>query len=87
MKGLKMLCEVLNKSTKQSEPISKRRCGKGSHLVGFIGPLPRPIKLLDDKEKEGKRPWALPSPLLNLVYKRNIVSPFLASAHLQENPL
>ena len=58
-----------------------------TRVVGFIGPLPRRIGLLDDEAREGRRPWALPSPFLDPLYGRNIVSPFPVPTHLQQYPL
>ena len=49
----------------------------------FIGPLPRPIGLLDDEVREGRRAWALSFPFLDPLYGRDIVSPFLVPSHLQ----
>ena len=51
-----------------------RRRQRLTGVVGFIGPLPRPIGLLDDEVREGRRVWALPSP-------------FLVLSHLQQHYL
>ena len=55
--------------------------------MGFIGPLLRPIRLLDDEVKEGRRPWALLSPFLDPLHERNIISPFPVLAYLRQYPL
>ena len=53
-------------------------------VVGIIGPLLRPIGLLDNEVREGKRSWTLPSSFLDPLHGRNIVSPFPVLAHLQQ---
>ena len=54
---------------------------------GFVGPLPRPIGLLEDSVREGRRAWALPSPFEDPLYRRNIVSPFRRPSYLPRYPV
>lgn len=67
-----------------NEAIRMRLEEKSRRVVGFIGPLARPIELLDDKVREGRRAWALPSPFLDPLYGRKIVSPFRVPSYLQQ---
>ena len=55
-----------------------------TRICGFIGLLLRPIGLLNNEVREGRRLWALPSSFLDPLYKRNIVSPFPILALLQQ---
>lgn len=64
------------------EIIEERRHFQLTGIRGFIGPLPRPIGLLDGSVREGTRVWALPSPFLDSLYGRYIVSPFPVLQHL-----
>ena len=64
--------------------LEERRRGQLTGIEGFIGPLPRLIGLLDDEVREGRRVWALPSPFLDPLYGRNIVSPFFVLSHFQQ---
>ena len=66
------------------EIIEDRRRYQLSSVRGFIGPLPRPIGLLDESVREGSRVCDLPSPFLDPLYGRNIVAPFPVVPHLQQ---
>ena len=65
-------------------PLQEKMRERLTGVVGFIGSLPRPIGLLDDEVREGRRAWAFPSPFLDPLYRRNIVSPFPVLSHLQQ---
>lgn len=52
--------EEMNKATRACLEEKRRRQLIG--IAGFIGPLPRPIGLLNDEVREGRRVWAKPSP-------------------------
>ena len=58
------------------EMLEERRRFLLTGVRGFIGPLPRPIGLLEDTVREGRRAWALPSPFQDPLYGRDIVSLF-----------
>ena len=64
------------------EVIAERRRNQLTGVWGFIGTLPRPIGLLDESVREGRRVWALPSPFLDTLYGRDIISPFPIAPHL-----
>lgn len=65
------------------EILEDRRRHQLTAEKGFIGPLPRPIGLLNKDVKEGRRVLALASPFLDPLYKRDIVSPFHILQHLK----
>ena len=66
--------EQMNRAVR--EMLEERRRFLLTGVRGFIGPLPRPIGLLEDSVREGRRAWALPSPFQDPLYGRDIVSPF-----------
>lgn len=53
-------------------------------VMGFISPLLRPIGLLDNEVREGRRLWALTSPFLDPPCGRNTISLFPVPSHLQQ---
>ena len=59
--------------------LEERRKYQLAHVRGFIGPLPRPIGLLDEDFRERRRVWTLDSPFLDPLFGREIVSPFPVS--------
>ena len=79
------LVEETNKTMR--EIIEDRRRYQLTGVRGFIGPLPRPIGLLDERFREGRRVWAFPSPFLDPSYGRDIVSPFSVPHHSQQDPV
>lgn len=66
--------------------LEERRRYPLSSVRGFIGPLPRLIGLLYEDVREGSIVWAIPSPFLDPLLRRDIVSPFLVPHHLQQYP-
>ena len=67
------------------EIIEHKRRYQLTGVGGFIGPLPHPIGLLDESAREKRRVWALPSPFLDPLFGRDIVSPFPMSHRLQQS--
>ena len=65
------------------EIIEDRRRYQLTGVRDLIGPLPRPIGLLDEIAREAMRAWGLPSPFLDPLYGKNIVSPFPVAPHPQ----
>ena len=80
---------LINRTAKQMNEtirgvMAKRRSYQLTCVREFIGPLPCPIGLLDEDVREGRRIWALPSPFLDPLYKKIIVSSFPVPDHLQQ---
>ena len=67
--------------------IEERQLFQLTSVKGFIGPLPRPIGLLGENFREGRRALALLSPFLDPLYGRDIVPPFPMPHHLQQYPI
>ena len=69
------------------ETLEEQRRYQLTGIRGFICPLLRPIGLLNEDVREGRRVWALPYPFSDPLYRRDIASPFLAPHHLQQHSL
>lgn len=75
---------AIEKNEAMREIVEKRRRFQLTSVREFIGPLPRPIRLLNEDVREGRRGWALPYPFLGPLYRRDIVSPLPVPHHLQQ---
>lgn len=60
------------------DTLEDRRRHQFTSVKRFIGPLPRPVGLLDESVREGRRVWALPSPFLHLLYGQILSLPSMS---------